>query len=226
MSGRRQKGFTLLEIMIAVAILAVISALLLGTFSQTTELKRRVEARQDRVSQVRTALSRMVRDLSMAYFSDHEDPTIADRRTRFVSRNSGRQLGELTFSYMGHERLVENSRESDTALVSYFLGSDPNDRRRTNLYRRETRRLQAIDARQIPGETYVVCENVSRLKLRFYDRVRKEWRDEWSTLSADGEQYLPFRTRIELAVLDERGREWQLVTEAPTMLRERIGWFP
>src|SRR5262249_27165612 len=100
------------------------------------------------------------------------------------------------------------------------------DRRKMNLMRRETRRLQALDPRRQAGEAYVLCEVIVRLKFQYYDRQRKEWREEWSTRSADGQQGLPWRVRIVLTVRDERGIEVPYVTEARVMLAERIGWTP
>jgi general secretion pathway protein J len=211
--------------MVAVGILAIITALVWGSFSQTAKAKRHVTEILDRQSQVRMALGRIAREISMAYFSDHEDPTIADRRTFFDGRSHG-STDELSFSYMGHQRLYKDAAESDTAVVQYTTEPDPDDRRKANLMRRETRRLQALDPRNIPGESYVLCEDIVRFKLSYYDRQKKEWRDEWSTRSADGQQYLPWRVKIQLTVRDERGVEIPFVTEARTMLPERIGWTP
>jgi general secretion pathway protein J len=222
---KSQRGFTLIEVMVSVGIIAMVAAMIWGSFSQTTKLKKKVEAIQDRTSQVRMAVSRMAREFAMAYISDHEDPTISDKRTFFDGRTRG-PTDEVTFSYMGHVRLYKDAAESDTALVQYFVASDPDDRRKSNLMRRETRRLQAVDPSQIPGETFVLCEDVVRFKLSYYDRQKKEWRDEWSTKSADGQQYLPWRIKITLIVRDERGVEVPYVTETHTMLAERIGWTP
>jgi general secretion pathway protein J len=221
----RQRGFTLIEVMVSVAIIAMVSAMIWGSFSQTTKLKKKVESIQDRTSQTRMAVSRMARELAMAYISDHEDPTISDKRTFFEGKSHG-ATDDITFSYMGHVRLYKDAAESDTALVQYFVASDPDDRRKQNLMRRETRRLQMLDPSQIPGETFVLCEDVVRFKLQYYDRTRKEWKDEWSTRNADGAQYLPWRIKITLIVRDERGVEVPYVTETHTMLTERIGWTP
>jgi general secretion pathway protein J len=220
-----QAGFTLIEVMVSVSIVAIISALLWSSMSDTTKIKRKFEAIQDRTAQVRMALDRMAREIAMAYISDHEDPTISDRRTLFDGHGRG-SIDALTFSYMGHERLFKDAPEADTAVVMYYGEPDPNDRRKTNLMRRETRRLQAIDPRKLPGDAYVLCEDVVRLKITYYDRQKKEWHDEWSTVNADGQQYLPWRVRIQLVVRDERGVEVPYVTEAHTMLTERIGWTP
>jgi general secretion pathway protein J len=222
---RRQAGFTLVEVMVASAILAIISGLLWGSLSQTANTKKHIEAIQDRNSQVRMALARMSREIAMAYISDHEDPTIADKRTRFDAHPRG-SIDEVTFSYMGHQRLYKDAAESDTAVVMYYGEPDPLDRRKTNLMRRESRRLQASDPRRGPGDAYVLCEDVVRFKVNYYDRQKKEWVDEWSTVNADGQQYLPWRVRLQLIVRDERGKEVPFVTETRTMLTERIGWTP
>jgi general secretion pathway protein J len=76
---RAAAGFTLLEIMIALAILAFITTIMWGSFSQTVTNKRAVEAAQDRSHTVRVALLRMAREIEMAYLAD-ENSLTADRR--------------------------------------------------------------------------------------------------------------------------------------------------
>ncbi|HEX2659180.1 MAG TPA: prepilin-type N-terminal cleavage/methylation domain-containing protein, partial [Polyangia bacterium] len=53
---RRVAGFTLIEVMLAVAILAILTTLMWSAFSQASRNKKRVEAAQERTHTVRTAL--------------------------------------------------------------------------------------------------------------------------------------------------------------------------
>jgi general secretion pathway protein J len=211
--------------MVSIGILALVSGMVWSSMSQTATLKQKVEALQDRTSQVRMAMNRMAREIAMAYISDHEDPTIQAKRTMFDGHPKG-SGHDLTFSYQGHMRLYKDAAESDTALVTYSLEFDPENRGRQNLVRRETRRLQPLEPQQIAADSYVLCEDVTRFKLTYYDRQKKDWQEQWSTINADGQQYLPWRVKIELTVRDERGVEQTFTTETRTMLTERIGWTP
>jgi general secretion pathway protein J len=217
-------GFTLIEIMIALAILTFITSIMWGSFSQTAVNKRVIEGAQDRAHTVRVALLRMARELEMSFIAD-ENTSLSQRRTMFDGAAHG-DVDELTFSAFAHQRLRAGLNEGDTTLITYFGERDPDDRRILNLMRRETRRLQVEDPKAIAGESYVLCPDVSRVKFTYYDYKQKVWENEWSTLSATGFQYPPSHVRITLTVIDERGQEVSYSTDARIQMTERVGYRP
>lgn len=213
-------GFTLIEIMLALAILGMIMATLWGMFTQTAKAKQRFEAAQERLHTARLALMRMTREIEMAYVGS-ETTLVQEKRTMFVG-TAHPDIDELRFSYFGHQRLRADATEGDTAVVLYYGERDPDDRSVVNIMRRETRRLDYRDPSSIPGEAYILCPNVSRLKFSYYDPRKREWRDEWSTLSADGQLYPPSHVRIMLTVYDERGREVTYTSAARIQMTELV----
>ena len=218
----KRRGFTLIEVMIAVGIVATVTTLVWSSFSSTIKTKAAVEAQAGRYRTVRIALERMAREVSMAYLSQNEDTTLPERRTFFMGKRRS-DIDELRFSYFGHQRLYEDVAESDTAQVLYFGGRDRDDSRKHNLYRRETRRLSNLKPEEAAGETNMVCDDVVRLKLDYYDARDKQWRDEWVTTSADGQpDRLPSRIRITLTVRDERGQEVPFQTVVRVMMQEAL----
>jgi general secretion pathway protein J len=221
----REGGFTLLEVMIALAILGFITTILWGSFSQTNTIKRRTEDVQERSHAARVALMRITREIEMAFLSDSENPAIQERRTLFIA-SAQHDVDELRFSWFGRQRLWADTAESDTALVMYYAEPDPEDRSIVNLMRRETRRLEALDPRSIPGEAYVLCPGIARLKFAFFDYKKNEWREEWNTMGVDGAQYLPTHVRITLSIYDERGREHVFTSSARIMMTERVAYRP
>ncbi len=93
--------------------------------------------------------------------------------------------------------------------------------------RRETRRLGYEPFEDLPGETYVLLEDIQGISYEFYDNVKDEWVEEWDTTSLDGQpNRLPPRVRIYLSVLDERGRPLTLVTEARITLTDALNLSP
>jgi general secretion pathway protein J len=220
---RASSGFTLIEVTLALAILAFITTIMWGSFSQTATNKRAIEAAQDRMHTVRVALFRMAREIEMTYKSDNENVGAIERRTFFTGASKG-DVDELSFSTFAHQRLRGGLAEADTSVVTYFGERDPDDRRVLNLMRRETRRLQAEDPKTIAGEAYVLCPDVARVKFAYYDHKKKEWENDWSTLNASGNQYLPTHVRITLTVLDESGREVNYSTDARVQMTENVGY--
>jgi prepilin-type N-terminal cleavage/methylation domain-containing protein len=124
-SRRSGAGFTLIEIMLALVLLAFITSLLWGTFAQTAKVKKRVEASQDRTHTVRVALMRMSREIEMAYVA-FESGGILEKRTMF-SGTSRSDFDDLRFSWFGHQRMRSDVPEGDTSLVHYFTAPDPDD---------------------------------------------------------------------------------------------------
>ncbi len=224
-SRRATGGFTLIEVMLALAILGFVTTLMWGSFSQAVASKKAIESAQERTHTVRVALSRMAREIEMAYLSASENTAMTNRRTFLVgSSHSG--VDELQFSSFAHQRLRAGLAEGDTSLISYFGERDPDDGRVLNLMRRETRRLQAENPNDIAGESYVLCPDVVRVKFSYYDHKMKEWVNDWSTLNASGPQYLPTHIRITLTVNDERGQEVSYTTDARIQMTEKVDYKP
>lgn len=226
MTARRSSsGFTMIELMLAMAIFAFITAIMWGSFAQTANSKKVIQSEQERVHTVRVALTRMARELEMAYLSDNENTAITNRRTFFAGAARA-DVDEVTFATFAHQRLRAGAAEGDSALISYFGAPDPDDRRVLNLMRRETRRLQAEDPRTLLGEAYVLCPNVTRVKFAYYDHRKKEWETDWSTLDASGTPYLPSHVRITLTVTDDRGHEVSYATDARIQITENVSYRP
>jgi general secretion pathway protein J len=216
----RGAGFTLIEVMLAMAIIAFITSIMWGSFSQTATNKRALEAAQERVHTARVALMRMSRELEMAYTATETSPGAYTRT--FMTSSSQATVDELSFSTFAHQRLRGGLAEGDTSIVTYYGDRDPDNPRVTNLMRRETRRLQGDDPKTLAGESYVLCPDVARVKFSFYDFKKKEWENEWNTHTV-GAEYLPSHVRITLTVFDERGQEVTYSTDARLRMTERLG---
>jgi general secretion pathway protein J len=220
-----QRGFTLLEIMVAMAILATVTTLIWSSFRDTFRTKKQVEDISMRYRTLRVALNRIARDISQAYLSQNEDTGQAERRTLFVGKRKF-DIDELRFSYFGHQRLYQDADECDTAQVSYY-GMKNRETGKMDLMRRETRRLQYLKIEDNAGETDLLCDDVVRLKLDYWDARDKQWREEWVTNVADGQpDRLPARVRVTLTVRDERGKEIPFATEARIPMQEPLNSRP
>jgi general secretion pathway protein J len=209
--ARHGRGFTLLEVMIAVSISAVIGAMALGSFQRAFTARDFCETQDERFSGARVALSRMAREVSMAFVSEHYDHRrFRDRPTLFLGRSGGGR-DSLLFATLSHVRLDQDVKESDQSVVEYSVDADPDSPGENALFRREKIRIDDDAARG--GVRAVLCQHVTAFEVAYWDWTRQEWAKEWST--APGERaLLPTRVRLRLALKMPDGKEAKLETEA------------
>ena len=102
----KKGGFTLIEVLVAVGLLAFISLLMVQAIRLSFQAREEIARVEDLNHAAQVALRRMTSDISMAYVSNHvnqQEPTTA---TLFDGRED-----TLLFSYLGHERRRLGVRE-------------------------------------------------------------------------------------------------------------------
>ena len=221
---RRAPGFTLLEVVIAVGITAMMGALIAAAFQSGYRAKELVENEADRYRALRTGTDRMVREITAAFVSDHYDTRRYrdqnDRPTNFIGTRE-----RLLFTTMAHQRLYADAKESDQMVVEYFTKSAtvPGGQTQLNLMRRED---SILDDRIDRGGTEdVLIEGIKRIDFAYWDSDKKDWVDEWDTRRIEKKSILPVRVRISIYALDETGREARYTTQTRIVLNTEIPRF-
>jgi general secretion pathway protein J len=203
----------LVEIMVAITVLALVATVVFSGLSQMMRNKERVEASLERSHVIRSALERMARELSMAFVSTHVPRAgTATVATCFIgqSRLGGTRLDFTSFS---HHRLYRDAHESDQNELSYFVTTDPEDSDKKVLARREQRRID--DDPQHGGRVEVLVPDIERFELEYLDSVTGEWTDSWdSTGTASQPNRLPIQIKIRLTVRASTGRRLTYATRA------------
>ena len=221
---RASRGFTLMEVMVAVAITAFIGTIVSMAFSTNFRAKEVVEGEAERYRMVRVALNRMTREIGSAFVSDRYDPKryrdANDRPTNFVGERD-----RLLFTTFAHQRLYTDSKESDQAVVEYFVESstEKGARGRQDLKRRVNPNIgERMDR---GGTTDVLFENVKKIEFEYWDSEKKQWDDEWDTRRAERKSILPTRVKIVLIAIDETGKEAKYTTQTRVMLNTELPRF-
>jgi len=191
---------TLLEVMVAVAVLAAVSVLIHGVMTSLSKGKKGEAIRAERVHQGREAMLRVVRDLSAAYISMHVPaiPALLTERTAFVGRSSS-PYDRVDFTAFAHLRTEKDSHESDQAEVGYFVSRDPDVDDKMDLVRREQTPIDIDPLRG--GIINVVAENVQEFHLRYLDPMTSQWVTTWDSMQISGQpNRLPLEVEITIVL--------------------------
>jgi general secretion pathway protein J len=217
-------GFTLMEVMIAVAITAMIGVLIASSFTSSFRAKELVEGEAGNYRMLRGAANRMCREIGAAFVSDRYDVKRYrdqyDRPTNFIGARD-----RLLFTSLAHERLYTDAKESDQMVVEYSVKSstDRQARGRRDLVRREN---PIIDEKMDRGGTEdVLFEGIRQLEFAYWDSDKKEWLNEWDTRRTDKKSILPTRVKITIRALDENDREVRYITQTRVMLNTEFPRF-
>jgi general secretion pathway protein J len=229
--SKAQAGFTLVELLIALAVLAIMMTLAWTTITGAVYARKNLERSQERDSELRVGMSQMVRDLGSAYISANEEQSVIERRTMFIGKSEG-QIDELRFSSMAHRVLWADANESEQTVITYMAEPDLDDRSMTNLVRRELRRPNNDTSRRDkePAEIDLLIRDVEKVTFEYWDWKDKNWKDHWDSTQTDGERgRLPTRVRITLEVEQEDPdgdtQTVKYVTQARIALQEELRSF-
>jgi general secretion pathway protein J len=218
---RARRGFTLMEVMVAVSIVALMGTMVAMAFQTGINAKEVVEAEADHYRMLRVAMTRMSREIGSAFVSDRYDGRRYrdqnDRPTNFVGERD-----RLLFTTFAHQRMYTDAKESDQAVVEYFVetSSERGARSRQDLKRRVNPNVEGRMDRG--GTTDVLFEGVKAVEFAYWDSERKEWEDEWDTRRTDQKSKLPTRVRITLVAVDETGKEARYTTQTRLMLNTEL----
>ena len=214
------RGFTLLEVMIAVAVLGMIGVVTFKSFDGAYDLKQRIEKAEDRDQTVRAALARIAHEASMTFLSEHYDHKRFRDRPTFFKLKDGRGQADLMITSFAHERLHLDAKESDQAIFEYKLDRDDDGNR--SLYRRVKPTIDEEADRG--GEKAVLADDVLKFTVQAWDPKDREWRDEWDSNSPErnGQVLIPPRVRIALTIKDEQGKEKTWSTQARIVLGQPL----
>jgi type II secretory pathway component PulJ len=224
MKRRPEAGLTLMEIMIATAILVTMMALTWRTVGGTIEARRTFESFEERNHELRMAMDRIVTDFEAAYLSKNEDTNATNPRTLFVAR-SGSKLPEIRFSTLGHRPLWADANESEQTVIQYLPHDNREHSGQLDWIRREQRRQSNEVPEDQPSDYDILIRDIASAKLEYWNWKTLQWQDTWDTTQTDGQKgWLPSRVRITVVVKSAGGDDYKLVTEARILMQEPLNF--
>lgn len=227
---RAQAGFTLVEVLLAISILAAITAVTWVSVSTMFDTRDYMDERFQRYQMVRAAMSRMERELAGAYLAGpdnggeplpgEEDEAMEEQLSsgRFAQIDEPVQFGmiatddQMDFTSFAHIRTLEGEPTSEHAEIGYYLERRQNDAGQMvqALMRREDTSLDDDITRG--GQSYMMIPEVEKVKFEYWDPGEVEvgtlqemvksgrWVDRWDTTHREFAGRLPTRVRIQITL--------------------------
>lgn len=190
--SHRSDGFTLVELLAAIAIFAVMTIMAYGGLSAVLRTREAVETSLARTAEIQKAVYRLQSDFEQARARPIRDE-YGDLRPAFITENEGREGLRVEFTRGGwrNPRLL---RRGALERVSYGLKEE-----RLLRYSWQTLDRAQEDA---PAEIPLL-DKVTALEWQFLD-AQRNWHGEWPPRNATGDasDELPRAVELRLETAD------------------------
>lgn len=206
---RTTRAFTLIEVVVALAILSMISAMVYAAFDGAVKLREAAQIDEETVDGGRVAIARMSREVRMAFLDPRlysatagqlQGGTLTETyKTLFKGEDDGGN-SKLTFTSFSHVRLYHGSNEGDQTELAWWLEPDEGSNGLYKLMHRESPRIDEDPEKG--GIDEVLAYGVREFRLRYYDFRKEEWQTEWDSDGTDYKGRLPKAVEINLILED------------------------
>lgn len=183
-----QSGFTLVEVMVAITITALMLTAVYQTVSTTSNARQKLAYENSRHHMARIVTERIGRELQ----SLHYDP--ADARTRFLGGITSGDMELLTFSSTASTPL--SKIPGLPARISYRLQQDLEAEREIYTLNRIETAILDVDE----GKTYKLAGELSQVEINFLKDDR--WTTHWDSIA---KQTLP--DAVSLTITSGHGQD-------------------
>lgn len=218
---RGKKGFTLVEILVALALIATILSMVYGSYFATSRSAQVCQARIAMCHQGRTTLDQMARQIRCAYAGTAKDDNLGESGTR-----QKRIVREDGMCYFTGSRNASNGDILRFVTTNGFAEAKEKPVKglfeMTYRFDRHTRTL-FLSHRRFIGTTkkaekrnwMPIAKNIEYLELEFFDG--KQWLRRWDF---EDKKKLPSAVRMEIGCRVKDNREYNYGTVAHVSCRD------
>jgi general secretion pathway protein J len=205
-----KKGFTLLEILIAISIFASVLSTILISYTGTFNVLDQAESKANIYRMARIALERMQEDLESAYFISGTEKSESKENpfdsTHFIGKDAeidGRDADTLSFISRAHIDFDEEGNGTGIAGISYYVGENEKGDGFI-LYRSDTPRFEKAPEEETGG--LILCDGLLSVDFTYYDGDGKS-HEKWDTKEDELKNKFPVMVEIELSFIDNSNPE-------------------
>ena len=203
-SQTTNKGFTLIEVLLAVFIASLVLSVLYASFFQVLKAKDKVEEELELYHEARVIFSKMTKDIATAFPRGTINSESSNITTPFFTGSEDGNHSTLTFASLSR-RPTRDSRESDQTEISYFMQPVEDEPELFALIRRDNPTIGTEEGGlQYPISERLVGFKVSYLPSRLIVSANQELVFEWNS---DETSSLPAAVNINLTMRTPRGED-------------------
>lgn len=207
----QNKGFTIIELLIAFAILLIIMTVVYQGFTVSTDGVRRAEAVDNLNDTARIIFLRLTDDINTAYLPDKNAIFVGEAK-----RDGKYPRDTINLTSLSNQIIIKDAKESELHEIGYFLKEASDNKasgkdKPASLYRREKK----VIGKEPPlegGNSYELTEEMAGIRFGYYDGSK--WKDNWDSRT---NKTLPKAVEIELTLLDEdkKERSFRTIIDVP-----------
>ncbi|MFH1241685.1 MAG: prepilin-type N-terminal cleavage/methylation domain-containing protein [Pseudomonadota bacterium] len=200
------EGFTLVEILIAVFIFAVILTTIFTTYTGAFRIMEQTESQAGIYAMARTALERMIEDLESIYVIPRTTTNKTDGDTRlpdlFVGEEKeigGRPFASLRFLSTAHISFQGGAQVSAATRIAYYVVQSEGENG-ASLFRSDTPELEEGPEEGSGGVP--LCEGLSAVDFTYYGADGTPHKN-WDSADLASDAKLPVMVFISLEFLNK-----------------------
>ncbi len=189
-NSTNSKGFTLLEILIAMFIFAIVLSTIYTSYTGTFRIVNETESQADIYGMARIALERMHEDLESVYIPKDAKLPESDEDSAFMGEDTeikGRNADSLRFISRAHLVFSDQEQASGTAEIAYYVQED-DEGEGFVLYRSDMPAFQEIPEEGAGG--LVLCDSLISVNFNYYDD-EGEVHDNWDSTNEELKDKIP-----------------------------------
>ncbi|MES2614216.1 MAG: type II secretion system protein GspJ [Bdellovibrionota bacterium] len=192
----KQKGFTLLEIILALSILSTIGIITINILSDQIATRQKLGDLNTDAHSLDAALNRISKDLQGAYLPDSKNTSL-NLSYRPVAPQFYLKQENLIFFTFAFQSYISGSNQSNQAFVRYYTDTNPNDSSKRILYRVvDTDLVDSIEGNDI-GLSQILLDDVESFHVEFWDG--NKYVTDWDTQANDTQNKLPKLVKVHLS---------------------------
>ena len=213
-------GFTLLEVVIAIGIMATILVILFGTYTAAVDRAARTRDLSQIYHEARVLLQLMANDLRSAYVkepTEQAQQTLQQAKTELVTflgedrTEANHPADKLAFSTILPTQRPDVP-DTEMCHVTYSIEPVEASSQSRALFRRLNCSLNPEDADQ--DHLFLLTELIYGIDLKYYDDQGTEY-PEWNSRQPRSGKRMPARVKITLLLVDQHGqlRPFEMMTD-------------